>query len=124
MYWVLMLILSLIVPILMVVFGYIFGKEIPTMGESKLAYKSKRANLSKMTWSFAHKNMGNAWFITGAIFLPTSIAIMLLFRDSDIRPVLIAGISVTASETIVMLIEMGIIELLLKYRFDEQGNRK
>ncbi len=122
--WVLFLIVSLIIPLLMIVFGYIFGKEIPTMGESKLAYKSKRANLSKMTWSFAHKYLGNSWFITGAILLPVSIGIMYIFKNEENKNILITSIIIIVSEAIIMLLEIGIIELLLKKKFDEKGNRK
>ena len=118
-----MFIFTLIVPILMIVFGYIFGKEFPKKDKSMLAYKSKRAVLSDATWSFAHKNLGNIWFISGSIFFTLSILIMIMTKSDDMTTTIITGVIIIVSEAIVMLLEIGIIELLLKKKFDEKGKR-
>lgn len=76
-YWVFMLVMVLIMPITMIVFGRLFSNKAPKDINHTFGYRTKRSMMNKDTWKFAHAYIGNRWFICGLILMPISVAIMV-----------------------------------------------
>ncbi|MBU5255206.1 SdpI family protein [Tissierella praeacuta] len=64
-YW----IFDLIIPLMMIILGYLFYKHPPKTINYILGYRTRRAMLSQENWIFANKRMGQLWFKWGWVLL-------------------------------------------------------
>ena len=56
---------DIMIPLMMIVLGYLFYKKQPQNINYILGYRTKRSMASKENWIYANKRMGQIWFKLG-----------------------------------------------------------
>ena len=121
-YWVFMLVMVLIVPITMIVFGRLFSNKAPKDINHTFGYRTKRSMMNKDTWKFAHAYIGKLWFICGLILISVVIMALVLGKGTD--TVGMVGAILTVVQMILMIGTIIPTEYALKKNFDEFGRRR
>ena len=119
-----MLCTVLLVPLIMLFFGFYFKNKSPKEINSLFGYRTTMSMKNKDTWEFAHHYCGRLWLVLGMIMLPLSGIPMLFFINQDIDVVGIAGGIIEGIQVVVLLISIFPTEKALKKTFDENGNRR
>jgi len=119
-----MLVNNLAVPVLMIVFGWIFQKRPPKQINSLYGYRTKMSMLNMDTWIYAHLYLGKLWMRTGWVLLPFSFLAMMPVYGKGDSDVGIAGGIVITVQVIILLLPIVWTEQELFRRFDAEGRRK
>ena len=118
-FWIFMLVMNLLIPLTMIIFGYIYNKKPPQKPKSKFAYSGYRTPMSmknEETWEYANRFFGKLWFRLGiAVFF---------FIGKDKDTVGFVGMIIDYVQLVAMLIPVIPTEISLRKRFDKNGNRK
>ncbi len=123
-FWIFMLIMVLLIPLMMIGFGRLFLKKAPGSINVVFGYRTSMSMKNKDTWEFAHKYCGRLWFYGGLVLLPLSV-IPLLFvfhKGSDV-----VGNVGAVIEFIQLVPLIGSIiptEMALRKNFDRDGVRR
>lgn len=113
-------IMDLLVPFVMIVFGYLFLVRVPKNINMLYGYRTKWSMKSKDTWHYAHKLCGKIWLITGLLLLIAIVLNKLLSPyDVEMLSLIHMGISL-----LVIIILIPLVEVNLRKKFDENGVRK
>ena len=122
-FWVFMLIMNLMIPVLMIAFGRAFSKKGPDSINGIYGYRTSRSMKNTETWKFAHKYFGKRWYKLGWWMLIPSILVMIpvIGKNDDIIGI-VGGIAVTV-QCIVMILPIFSTEKALKKTFDKNGKR-
>lgn len=76
-FWIFMLVMDFLLPLIMVVFGKLF-QHCPEEINSVFGYRTRRSMASQEAWNFAHHACGKLWFRWGLVLLPVTVGLMLL----------------------------------------------
>ena len=120
--WIFMMIITLITPGVLIIFGRRFMKNPPMEISRTYGYRTKSSMRNMDTWIFAHKYAGKLWFIIGVILLPVVIIAMLIVLGKEENVVGITGIIIIIAEVIPLILGIVLTELALRKNFDESGN--
>ena len=120
-FWIFMLCMVLMIPVIMIVFGWIFMKKAPGKVNWVFGSKTKRSMTNEDTWAFAHKYIGRLWWICGFVLLPLSVIPMLLLSGKDKDMVGNVGAFITMVQMIPLVGTIFPTERALKKNFDENG---
>lgn len=123
-FWIFMLIMDLLTPLLMLGFGSLSLKQAPKEINFIYGYRTTMSMKNKDTWQFAHAYFGRLWLRIGLILLPVSIIPLLFVINRDTNTVSIVGGIVCAVQVVVLLGSIVPVEKALKRTFDKDGNRK
>lgn len=123
-FWIFMLIMDLLTPLLMLGFGILSLKRAPKEINFVYGYRTTMSMKNKDTWQFAHACFGKLWSRIGLILLPVSIIPLLLVMGGNENTVAIVGGVVCAVQAVVLLGSIVPVEKALKRTFDRDGNRK
>lgn len=123
-FWIFMLIMDLLTPLLMLGFGSLSLKRAPKEINFVYGYRTAMSMKNKDTWQFAHAYFGRLWSRIGWILLPVSIIPLLFVINRDTNTVSIVGGVVCAIQVVVLLGSIVPVEKALKRTFDRDGNRK
>ena len=123
-YWVFMLVMVLIVPITMIVFGRLFSNKAPKDINHTFGYRTKRSMMNKDTWSFAHAYIGKLWLICGLVLMPISIVIMVFVLGKGTDTVGMVGAILTVVQMVLMIGTIIPTEYALNINFDKLGRRR
>lgn len=118
-FYIFMLIMTLLIPGTMLLFGYRWQKKPPNKINSAYGYRTRRSMASKKAWDFAHKYCGRAWVKFGwftAVFAVAAM-IVLAFVTSDIETVGTVGGIITFAEFIPLIVPLFFTERALKQEF-------
>ena len=118
-FYIFMLIMTLLIPGTMLLFGYRWQKKPPNKINSAYGYRTRRSMASKKAWDFAHKYCGRIWVKFGwftAVFAVASM-IVLAFVTSDIETVGTVGGIITFAEFIPLIVPLFFTERALKQEF-------
>lgn len=116
---------NILIPVIMVVFGTIFGTHIPKKINTIYGYRTTRSMKNQDTWQFAHKYWGGLWIRLGIIVLIPSVLLSLLFFYFPSKNAMAVFSLVTVMlQTIVLVISIVPVEKALKRTFDENGIRR
>lgn len=122
-FWIFMLVMDLLVPATMVLFGRIFLKKAPKEINALYGYRTTMSMKNKETWEFAHHYFGKIWLVCGLILLPgTAVAMIPVIGKADDSVGTWGGVI----SLIQILFLIGTIiptERALKKTFDRNGNR-
>ena len=77
-FWIFMLVMDLLCPVIMIVMGRYFMKTSPKEINYIFGYRTNMSMKNKDTWDFAHKYIGKLWFYLGLILVPITVIPMLL----------------------------------------------
>ena len=123
-FWVFMLIMVLLIPIIMITFGKLFSKKAPKDINYTFGYRTKRSMMNMETWKFAHAYIGKLWFICGLLLFPLSAVVMTFVFGKGPDTVGIAGGILTIVQMIIVIGTILPTENALKKSFDEYGRRR
>ena len=125
-FWIFMLVMNLLTPLVMIIYGRIFEKKPPKIARSKFAfgYRTVMSMRNEETWEYAHRLFGKLWFRLGIAVGLISISVLFFFIGKDKDTVGFAGLIICFVQMAVMLLPVIPTELALRRRFDKNGNRK
>ena len=125
-FWIFMLVMNLLIPLVMIIFGRVFEKKPPKIGISKFAfgYRSIMSMRNADTWEYANRFFGKLWFRFGIVLGLISIIVLFFYIGKDKDTVGFAGLIISYVQMAVMLIPVIPTEISLRKRFDKNGNRK
>ena len=122
-YWIFMTFCNVLIPLVMIIGGYMMRKHPPKKINGFVGYRTRRSRKSKETWDYAHALAGRIWWKIGWIMiLPSEIAMLAVMHGSqdviDKMTLIVDGIQV-----IILLGSIFFVEKGLKENFDEEGRR-
>ena len=118
-----MFICNLLIPLIMIIFGYLMYKHTPKAINSIYGYRTRRSMKNMDTWKFAHDHFGRLWFRIGWIILIPSVIAQLPFINSPTEIVGNVSLIIEAIQLCILIIPIFIVEKALKTSFDENGIR-
>lgn len=121
-FWIFILVMNLIIPVIMTGFGWYFLKGRPKEINHIVGYRTKLSMRNQDTWRFTHQYCGKLWFVLGLILLILTPLIMVLGLKLD-NNIDYGGIICTVQ---VILLVGTIIptERALHRTFNKDGSRK
>ena len=121
-----MLVMNLLTPFVMIIYGRVFEKKPPKIARSKFAfgYRTVMSMKNEETWEYAHRFFGKLWFRFGIAVGLISIIVLFFFIGKDKDTVGFAGMIICYVQLVAMLLPVIPTELALRRRFDKYGNRK
>lgn len=122
-FWLYCTVMCLLVPALMLYFGWRFLNKPPKNINSIYGYRTSRSMKNQQTWDFAHQVCGKLWFRVGAVMLPLSLLAMLPALGRDVEAVGTWCIPVVGVQLVVMIATIFPVEKALKRKFDKYGRR-
>ena len=123
-FWVFMLFMVLLIPLIMVLFGRYFIKRAPENINYLFGYRTNLSMKNEDTWKFAHKYIGNIWYKWGLIMLPISVLLMVFVIGKSEDTIGMLGAVISVVQILPILVTIVLTEKALKKNFDEEGNRK
>ena len=123
-YYIYMLLTSLLIPVIMLVFGWIFRCQAPKKINVWYGYRTARSMKNEDTWVFAHQHIGRTWLIVGAVMLVISVIPMIAVYGKDVDTVSVVSLVLTVIQLIPLIVSLIPTEQALKNTFDEDGIRK
>ena len=125
-FWIFMLVMNLLTPLVMIIYGRVFEKKPPKIARSKFAfgYRTVMSMRNEETWEYAHRFFGKLWFRFGIAVGLISIIVLFFFIGKDKDTVGFAGMIICYVQLVAMLLPVIPTELALRRRFDKNGNRK
>ena len=121
-FWIYMLIMDLLIPTVMVLFGRAFLKKAPKEINYVFGYRTSRSMKNRDTWEFAHRYCGKIWFICGLVLIPIASGIMLCFIGADTKTVGYIGAAMLVFPLLLIILSVILTERVLKNTFDKSGN--
>lgn len=122
-FWLFMLIMDLLIPFTMIIFGAIFMKKAPGSINPVFGYRTTMSMKNRDTWEFAHQYCGKLWWILGITLLPITIIPFLFLLGKDNDRVGIVGGVLCLIQLIPLIGSIIPTERALKRTFDKNGNR-
>lgn len=122
-FWVFVLVMDLLIPLVMIGFGKEFQKNPPTEINPGYGYRTAMSMKNKMTWDFAQKHMGEVWHKAGRLLLVSAVPLLFVL-GRDVGTVGNVGLVICGVQLVVMLGSIGVTERALKKNFDKNGKRK
>lgn len=122
-FWFFMLIMDLLIPFTMIIFGAIFMKKAPDSINPVFGYRTTMSMKNRDTWEFAHQYCGKLWWILGITLLPITIIPFLFLLGKDNDRVGIVGGVLCLIQLIPLIGSIIPTERALKRTFDKNGNR-
>lgn len=123
-YWIYMLLTSLLIPVIMLVFGCLFHRSAPKKINVWYGYRSARSMKNEETWSFAHHHLARTWMLIGAVLLVVSVIPMIAVYGKDDDTVSVVSLVLLFVQMLPMIMSLIPTERALKRTFDENGIRK
>ena len=123
-FYIYMLLTSLLIPVIMLVFGWIFHRQAPKKFNVWYGYRSARSMKNEDTWVFAHQHIGRTWMLVGAILLVISVIPMIAVYGKDDDTVSVVALVLLFVQMLPMIMSLIPTERALKKTFDENGIRK
>ena len=111
-----MLLMVLTLPILMIIFGFIFKKNPPKSINWFYGYRTFRSMKDQKSWDYANKKMGEYWFKIGWIILPLSVIPLLFVKNSNIDIISYMGTAIVLLQLIPLFISIYLIERDLRVK--------
>lgn len=123
--WVFLLLMDLLVPVFLIVYGNIYRNKAPKDINGSNGYKTARSRMNRDTWEFANRFAARTMRVAGWILLAFSVAAMLLVRGKDEPTVSCFGVGILLVQIVVLVLStIPPTEAALKKTFDENGNRR
>ena len=119
-----MLIVVLLIPLTMLLFGWLFFRRTPKEINYVFGYRTKRSMRNEETWTFATQYLGKVWYLCGLLSAPLSVIAMAIVFEKGTETMSTVGFIITMIQTIPFVGAMISTEIALKKNFDENGRRK
>ena len=119
-----MLIVVLLIPLTMLLFGWLFFRRTPKEINYVFGYRTKRSMRNEETWKFANQYLGKVWYLCGLLSAPLSVIAMAIVFEKGTETMSTVGFVITMIQTIPLVGAMISTEIALEKNFDENGRRK
>lgn len=123
-FFITMFICNLLVPLIMLLGGYIMYKNPPKEINSVAGYRTKMSKKNKDTWEFAHNFCGRLWIKLGIALLVPTLIVQIPFVHSSDNVIGNMTLILEAVQLVVLLCSIIPVEKALKKTFDENGVRR
>ena len=123
-FWLFMLAMGLLIPLLMVFFGRRFLKKPPSRINDFYDYRTAMSMKNAETWRFAHAVCGRLWSRVGLVLLPLSLLPFLFFIGADENRIGTVGTVVCLIQTAVLVASLIPVEAALRKNFDKDGKQR
>ena len=123
-FWIFMLVMDLLFPVIMIVMGRYFMKTSPKEINYIFGYRTNMSMKNKDTWDFAHKYFGKRWFRLGWLLIPISVIPMLFVIGKGEDIIGTVGMVVMVIDLILLIAPIFPTERALKKIFDKDGNKR
>lgn len=122
-FWLYCTAMCLLVPAVMLYFGWRFSKKPPPKINALYGYRTSRSMKNQQAWDYAHQVCGKLWFRAGIVMLPLSLLAMLpaLGKDTQVLGIWLMGVVLV--QVVVMIATIFPVEKALKRKFDKFGRR-
>ncbi len=120
-FWYFMLVCDLLVPLAMIIGGWVIWKHCSKKISSLGGYHTPRSIKNMDTWKFANEYCGQLWWKAGWIMLPVSFALHLPFYKSSENVTGVVSLILCIVQCTVMLLTILPTELALKRTFNDEG---
>lgn len=123
MFFIFMTLCNCLIPLVMLISGYVMLKHCPKEINSFFGYRTRRSMTNRDTWKFAHKYCGKVWVVFGtAMIIPSAVALIPFANASDD---VIGNVSLVICAVQIVLLVLSVIptEIALARTFDDDGNR-
>ena len=118
-FWLFMLAMDLLIPLVMLCFGRRFSAAAPKKINDFFGYRTARSMKTRETWDFSHKVCGRVWTRWGLILLILSLLAMLPAAGKSVDIVGIWGAAITLVQVPVLLLSLIPVERALKEKFGD-----
>lgn len=116
--------LALLIPALMMLFGWLYTRFEPGEINNVIGYRTKRSMKNTDTWEFAHKCFAGYWLRAGLATLILSLVPPVFLWNTSIGVVGSALAVVMTAQLVPLLGCIPYTEARLRRAFDENGNRR
>ena len=123
-FWIFMLAMNLLFPLIMIVMGRYFMKKSPKEINYIFGYRTNMSMKNKDTWDFAHNYFGKLWFRLGWLLIPISVIPMLFVIGKGEDIIGTVGMVVMVIDLILLIAPIFHTERALKKIFDKDGNKR
>ncbi len=123
-FWIFMLAMNLLFPLIMIVMGRYFMKKSPKEINYIFGYRTNMSMKNKDTWDFAHNYFGKLWFRLGWLLIPISVIPMLFVIGKEEDIIGTVGMVVMVIDLILLIAPIFPTERALKKIFDKDGNKR
>lgn len=123
-FWVFLFVMMLLIPAVMLFYGWIFLKMPPENINSSYGYRSPRSMKNRETWQFAHAYCGKLWFRMSWGVLAVSIVWMTITLSKDVDAVGRSACILMGVQMVPFLASITLTERALKREFDESGRKR
>lgn len=123
-FWWFMLVCDLLIPITMIVAGYMMWRHAPKTINGMVGYRTTRSMKNIDTWKFAQNYCGRLWWKIGwSMFIP-SLVIHVPFYYCSKNVVGTVGAILCTIQSVILIITVFSTERALKRTFTDDGTRK
>ena len=122
-FWIFMLIMNLLIPVMMIGFGKYFMKSAPESINIAFGYRTSMSMKNQDTWKFAHEYCGKLWYKWGMIMLILTIIVMLFLLGKSVDTIGYWGGAVCMIQLVPLIGAIFPTESALRRTFDKNGNR-
>ena len=119
-----MLLSCLLVPGMLLLFGWMFRSHAPKTINYAFGYRTKRSMKNEETWRFAQAEFGRHSLRWGLAELPVTLLVMAAIFGRDEGTVGTISSALCFVLCVPLLIMIWQVERALKKHFDENGKRK
>ena len=123
-FWWFMLISDLLIPMIMIIGGWMMWRHTPKNINGFVGYRTPRSMKNRDTWDFAHIYCGRLWWKIGWMMLVPSVIVNIPFYGSTDDTIGGAGVILITIQTAVLIVSIFPTEKALKNNFDEDGRKK
>ena len=121
-FWIFMLLMDLLIPATMIMFGRLFLTKAPKKINYIYGYRTTMSMKNKDTWEFAHKFCGKLWFKCGLVLLPISVTPLIFVIHRSIDTIGSVGGIVCFIQLVPLIGSIFPTEAALKKTFDPNGH--
>ena len=122
-YWIFMLIMNLLTPAVMIVFGIIFKKRAPKEINWIYGYRTALSMKNEDTWQVAHKRCGELFLRGGIAMSILVVVVMLIVLGKSVSVISNVGAVLVFVPIVAVVVCAILTDKTLKRTFDKDGNR-
>ena len=123
-FWLFMLVMDLLIPCIMIVFGMLFLRGVPRQINGFFGYRSGMSMKNQETWDFAHRYCGRLWVRSGWMLLPLSVIPLLFVLGRGKETIAVIGLVVCLVQMVPLIGSVFRTETALEKAFDQSGRPK
>lgn len=116
------LIMTIIISLTMIGFGFLFVKRPPKEINYIFGYRTSMSTKNQETWDFAHRYSGKVWIRSGV--LTFIISIIFIFALKDFENYKQIMLMLFYLQLAMLLLVIPLTEIALRSIFDKNGNKK